>query len=132
MTARKNISSGSPYESKFGYSRAVRVGNMVFVSGSTAIQADGSVAGVGDPYAQAVETLNTIKQALQKAGASLDHVVRTRIYLTNLDHFEAILKAHAELFSTIRPASTLVEVNRLLNPEMLVEIEADAVITDEK
>ncbi len=132
MTARKNISSGSPYEPKFGYSRAVRVGNMVFVSGSTATQADGSVAGVGDPYAQAVEALNTIKQALQKAGASLDHVVRTRIYLTNLDHFEAILKAHAELFSSIRPASTLVEVNRLLNPEMLVEIEADAVITDEK
>jgi len=103
---------------------------MVFVSGSTAIQPDGNVAGVGDPYVQAVETFKTIKNALQQAGARLEDVVRTRIFLTNINHFEPVQRVHAELFGSIRPASTVVEVARLVKPEMLVEIEADAIIAD--
>ena len=130
MMGRTNISSGSPFEPKFGYSRAVKVGNMVFVSGSTAIQPDGSVAGVGDPYTQTVETFKTIENALQQAGASFRNVVRTRIFITDINHFEAIQKVHVELFGSIRPASTLVEVPRLIHPDMLVEIEVDAVIPD--
>jgi enamine deaminase RidA (YjgF/YER057c/UK114 family) len=108
----------------------VKVGNMVFVSGSTAIQPDGTVAGVGDAYAQTVAALRTIEKALQQAGASLKHVVRTRMFATNLDHTEAIGKAHAEFFRDIRPAATLVEISRLVHPDMLIEIEADAVITE--
>jgi enamine deaminase RidA (YjgF/YER057c/UK114 family) len=130
MAERTNISSGSPFEPTFGFSRAVKVGQMVFVSGSTAIQSDGTVAGVGDAYTQTVETLRTIAQALQRAGASLQEVVRTRIFVTNINHFEAVQRAHAECFGTIRPASTLVEVSRLVHPDMLIEIEADAVILD--
>jgi enamine deaminase RidA (YjgF/YER057c/UK114 family) len=130
MSTRTNISSGAPYESIFGYSRAVKVGQMVFVSGSTAIQADGTVAGVGDAYAQTVAALRTIEKALQQAGASLTHVVRTRMFATNLAHTEAIGKAHAEFFRDIRPASTLVEVSRLVHPDLLIEVEADAVMTE--
>lgn len=130
MATRTNISSGAPYEPIFGYSRAVKVGNMVFVSGSTAIQPDGSVTGVGDAYAQTIAALRTIEKALQQAGASLKHVVRTRMFATNLDRAEAIGKAHAEFFRDVRPASTLVEVSRLVHPDMLIEIEADAVITE--
>jgi enamine deaminase RidA (YjgF/YER057c/UK114 family) len=128
MTTRTNISSGAPYEPIFGYSRAVKVGNMIFVSGSTAIQPDGSVAGVGDPYAQTIATLRTIERALQQGGASLQNVVRTRMFATSIAHVDAIGKAHAEFFRDIRPASTLVEISRLVHPDMLIEIEADAVI----
>ena len=128
MTTRTNISSGAPYEPIFGYSRAVKVGNMIFVSGSTAIQPDGSVAGVGDPYAQTIATLRTIERALQQGGVSLQNVVRTRMFATSIAHVDAIGKAHAEFFRDIRPASTLVEISRLVHPDMLIEIEADAVL----
>ena len=130
MATRTNISSGAPYEPIFGYSRAVKVGNQVFVSGSTAIKPDGSVEGVGDAYGQTVAALRTIEKALQQAGASLTHVVRTRMFATNLAHTDAIGKAHAEFFGTIRPAATLVEISRLVHPDMLIEVEADAVISD--
>ncbi len=130
MTTRMNISSGGPFEAIYEYSRAVRVGNLVFVAGSTAMQPDGSVAGVGDPYAQTLQTLQTIETALQQAGASLKDVVRTRAFATNLEHTEAIGKAHAEVFGSIRPAATLVEVSRLVHPDMLIEIEADAVLDE--
>ena len=128
MTKRVNISSGSPLEPVFGYSRAVRVGNQVFVSGSTAIQPDGSVRGVGDAYAQACAALETIEAALREAGASFSDVVRTRIYVTNMGDLEAIAKAHVAAFGDVRPASTGVEVTALARPELIVEIEADAVI----
>jgi enamine deaminase RidA (YjgF/YER057c/UK114 family) len=130
MATRTNISSGAPYEPIFGYSRAVKVGNMVFVSGSTAIQPDGTVAGVGDSHAQTVAALRTIEKALQQAGASLKDVVRTRMFATNLAHTEAIGTAHAQFFGNIRPASTLVEIARLVHPDMLIEIEADAVLSE--
>jgi enamine deaminase RidA (YjgF/YER057c/UK114 family) len=130
MATRTNISSEAPYEPIFGYSRAVKVGNMVFVSGSTAIQPDGTVAGVGDPHAQTVAALRTIEKALQQAGASLKDVVRTRMFATNLAHIGAIGTAHAQFFGNIRPASTLVEIARLVHPDMLIEIEADAVLLD--
>ncbi len=128
MATRTNISSGAPYEPIFGYSRAVKVGNMIFVSGSTAIKPDGSVEGVGDPYAQTIATLRTIEKALQQGGASMQNVVRTRMFATNIAQVEAIGKAHAEFFRDIRPASTLVEISRLIHPDMLIEIEADAVL----
>ena len=128
MATRTNISSGGPYEATFGYSRAVKVGTMVFVAGSTAIQPDGTIAGVGDPYAQTVATLRTIEKALQQAGASLKDVVRTRMFATNLAHVDAIGKAHVEFFGNVRPASTLVQIARLIHPDLLIEIEADAVL----
>ena len=127
---RRNISSGSPWEPVVGYSRAVCVGPFVYVAGTTAIDSEGEIA-TRDPYEQAMETLRRIETALRQAGAELRHVVRTRIYVTDIDHFPAIGRAHAEFFRDIRPASTLVQVTRLVTPEMLVEIEADAVITGE-
>lgn len=128
MTQRTNISSGSPLESVFGYSRAVRVGDQVFVSGTTSVQSDGSVAGGSDAYAQARAALERIEAALREAGASLEEVVRTRIYVTDMRELDAVGRAHAECFGDVRPASTGVEVTALARPGMLVEIEADAII----
>ncbi len=126
---RRNISSGGKYEPVIGYSRAVRVGPFVSVSGSTAMTPAGLV-GKGDLYAQTVQTLKTIQAALEQAGAKLEHVVRTRMFLTDIREWEKAGRAHGEFFGSIRPAATMVEVSRLIDPDMLIEIEADAVIPD--
>ena len=128
MSKRRNFATGTAWEPLVGYSRAVRVGDLVFVSGTTATDADGAIVGAGDAAAQTRRIVANLRAALERAGARLEDVVRTRIFVTDIGEWEAVGRAHGEAFGTIRPACTMVEVARLIAPEILVEIEADAVV----
>ncbi|WP_338729373.1 RidA family protein [Haladaptatus sp. DJG-WS-42] len=129
--ARQNVSSGTKWESVVGYSRAVRIGNRVSVSGTTATDESGAVVGAGDPYAQTKQALTNVAVALENAGASFEDVIRTRMFVTDIDAWEEVGRAHGDVFAAIRPATSMVEVSRLIDPEMLVEIEVEAVVEPE-